>query len=130
MSEIFQTVGRRKESIARVRLKESEEPKFFINGKKYENYFDRLDHVNTILASLKLTNYENKFDIKVNVKGGGITGQADAVKLALARAIVKYDNTKRDVLKKSGCLRSDARKVERKKYGQPKARKRFQYSKR
>ena len=130
MSEIFQTVGRRKESIARVRLKESEEPKFIINGKEHKKYFDRLDHVNTILESLKLTDFVNKFDIKVNVKGGGVTGQADAVKLALARAIVKYDSTKRDILKKSGCLRSDSRKVERKKYGQPKARKRFQYSKR
>ncbi|HOK41026.1 MAG TPA: 30S ribosomal protein S9 [bacterium] len=130
MSEIFQTVGRRKEAVANVRIKVSNEPKFIINKKSYEKYFDRLEHINSILEPLKLTNLENHFDIKVRVKGGGKTGQADAIKLALSRAIIKYDSTKRDILKKNRCLTSDARKVERKKYGQAKARKRFQYSKR
>lgn len=130
MSDFFQTVGRRKESVARIRIKESDKPKFIINGKQDNIYFGRLDHINTIYEALKLANLEDKFDIKVTVKGGGITGQAGAIKLAIARAIVKFDSTKRDVLKRSGCLTSDSRKVERKKYGQPKARKSFQYSKR
>lgn len=130
MADIFQSVGRRKEAVARTRIKESEDPKFIVNGRDINLYFERPYNLNSALEPLKLTGLENRLDIKVNVRGGGKTGQADAVKLSLSRCIIKLDNTKREVLKKAGCLTSDSRKVERKKYGLAKARKRFQYSKR
>lgn len=131
MSEAIQTVGRRKESIARVRLKSSDKNgQILINGKKLNVYLDRLEHINTVLEPIKLSGLENTLDLKINVKGGGKTGQAGAIMLAIARAIVKYDESKKAALRKNGCLTSDSRKVERKKYGLAKARKRFQYSKR
>lgn len=131
MSEAILTVGRRKEAVARVRLKESDDSgKIVINGRELDKYMDRLEHINTVLEPLKISGLENSLDLKIYVKGGGKTGQSGAIKLAIARAIVKFDETKKANLRKGGCLTSDARKVERKKYGLAKARKRFQYSKR
>jgi small subunit ribosomal protein S9 len=130
MSDAILTVGRRKEAVARVRLKAADTGKILIKGRKLEDYMDRLEHINSVLEPLKISGLENKLDLKINVKGGGKTGQAGAIKLAIARAIIKYDETHKAALRKNGCLTSDSRKVERKKYGLAKARKKFQYSKR
>ena len=125
----FQATGRRKTSVARVRLLPGS-GKIVVNGRPFENYF-LLDTLRmTAAAPLTKTETAAKFDVVINVSGGGPTGQAGAVRLGIARALLIYDINLRPVLKADGFLSRDARMKERKKYGQPGARKRFQFSKR
>jgi small subunit ribosomal protein S9 len=124
-----QTVGRRKEAVARVTLRPGS-GEWDINGREASAYFVILRHRQTIEAPLKATDSDGIYDILVRVRGGGLTGQADAVQLALARALVDVDEEFRPALRARGYLTRDARVVERKKPGRPKARKRFQFSKR
>ena len=125
----FQATGRRKTSVARVRLLPGS-GKIVVNGRPFENYF-LLDTLRmTAAAPLTKTETAAKFDVVINVSGGGPTGQAGAVRLGIARALLIYDIKLRPVLKADGFLSRDARMKERKKYGQPGARKRFQFSKR
>jgi small subunit ribosomal protein S9 len=121
--------GRRKSSVARVILSKGT-GKIIINKKKIEEYFPREVHRLVIMQPLELTNLTNKFDISVNVFGGGPTGQAGAVRLGIARALQRSDEKLRPALKKAGFLTRDSREVERKKYGRAGARRRFQFSKR
>ena len=127
--EIFNATGRRKAAIARVYLTEGE-GNITINGKDFKEYFplDMLQYL--VTQPLKELDVENKYNIKVRLHGGGIKGQAEALRLGISRALIKVDPEARPVLKKAGFLTRDARVVERKKYGQPKARKHFQFSKR
>ncbi len=127
--KVYMGVGRRKESVAIVRIKDGV-GKIVINGKNIDEYFKRESYLRTIKLPLSLTSTENSFDITIKAVGGGTTGQTDAIKLALSRALVQANPKWRTILKKEGLLKRDPRKVERKKYGQPKARKRFQFSKR
>jgi len=121
--------GRRKTSIARVFLRQGE-GKIVINGKELDNYFGSKEQCFAVRQPLSVTDTLNKFDVLVNVKGGGVTGQAEACRHGLSRALVAYDQTNISVLKANGFLTRDPRMVERKKYGQRKARRRFQFSKR
>ncbi len=125
----IQTVGRRKSAVARVLLRPGK-GEWSVNGRPLAEYFPRKAHQIRIEEPLKVTDLEGRFDIRVRVRGGGLTGQADAVRLGLARAIVAYDEDQRPVLRAKGMLTRDPRRVERKKPGRPKARKRFQFSKR
>lgn len=122
-------VGRRKTSVARVYLRPGK-GKWMINGRSVDDYFPRKIHAQSCLRPLEVVKGEDAYDVVVNVRGGGITGQAEAIQLGVARALVKADEEQRGVLKTAGMLTRDPRMVERKKYGQPKARKRFQFSKR
>ncbi len=122
-------IGRRKTSTARLYIKPGS-GEFLVNRKKLEDYFNSIAHVNVATNPLRIAEMEGKYDIKVTVSGGGITGQAGAIRLALARALDDLNEGLRPVLKSHGLLTRDDRMVERKKYGQPKARKRFQFSKR
>ncbi len=125
----FLGTGRRKTSVARVRLLPGS-GKITVNGRPFENYF-LLDTLRSLaIAPLARTEATSKFDVQVNVKGGGPTGQAGAVRHGIARALLSSDANLRPVLKADGFLTRDARMKERKKYGQPGARKRFQFSKR
>ncbi len=125
----FSATGRRKEAVARVSIVPGKGI-FTINGKPYEDYLMRETLVNHAKAPLVLMELEGKLDIECRTRGGGIAGQAGAVRLAISRAILAMDEENRKTLRSNGFLTRDARMVERKKYGQPKARKRFQYSKR
>ncbi|GAB6161542.1 30S ribosomal protein S9 [Desulfothermus naphthae] len=127
--DFFYGTGKRKSAIARTRLYPGT-GKIEVNGRPVEEYFPRETLRMIITQPLKLLNLEGKFDIKVNVKGGGISGQADAIKHGISRALLEYDPELRKPLKAAGFLTRDARVKERKKYGQPKARKKFQFSKR
>ena len=131
MSEIaaYQGTGKRKTSVARVTLRPGDGTTWF-NGRTIEEYFPRAVHRQTLLAPLKVAELEGRYDIRVRVHGGGPSGQAGAVRHGIARALVELDPELRVPLKRAGFLTRDARKKERKKYGQPGARKRFQYSKR
>jgi small subunit ribosomal protein S9 len=122
-------VGRRKTSVARVFLKEGS-GKITVNDVSPVEYFKKESLLKNVYIPLKLADLEGRFDIKVQVDGGGVSGQLDAIKLGIARAILKYDASLRPNLKKEGLLTRDSRMVERKKAGRPKARKRFQFSKR
>jgi small subunit ribosomal protein S9 len=122
-------VGRRKTSVARVILKNGS-GKIEVNGKEFEQFFPQLLSREDILLPLKVTETEGKYDVHVNVNGGGTTGQAQAVRLGIARALIEINPDFRNKLKVEGLLTRDPRMVERKKYGRPKARKRFQFSKR
>lgn len=122
-------VGRRKTSVARVILK-SGSGNVKINGSEFENVFPQLIDRDDILAPFKVTETSGKYDAFITVKGGGTTGQAQAIRLGIARALVDIDADNRPKLKVEGFLTRDPRMVERKKYGRPKARKRFQFSKR
>ncbi len=122
-------VGRRKTSVARVILK-SGNGKITVNDKEFEHFFPQLLSREDILMPLKVTETEGKYDVHINVKGGGTTGQAQSVRLGIARALIEINPEFRPKLKVEGLLTRDPRRVERKKYGQPKARKRFQFSKR
>ena len=122
-------VGRRKTSVARVILK-SGNGKVVVNGKSLDKFFPQAIAQDDILLPLRLTETEGSYDISANVVGGGTTGQAQAVRLGIARALVSIDEGYRAKLKPLGLLTRDPRMVERKKYGRPKARKRFQFSKR
>ena len=125
----IQTVGRRKRAVARVTLKPGK-GEWWINSRSLEDYFPRPTHQQRIGEPLKAAEMDGQFDIRVRVRGGGQTGQADAVRMGLARALVVHDEDLRPVMRTGGFLTRDARKVERKKPGRPKARKRFQFSKR
>ena len=125
----YSATGRRKTAVARVRLRPGS-GKWLVNRRDLHEYFPGEALVNYIAQPLKLTNTTEKFDILAKLSGGGITGQAGALRHALARALSIADGSLREVLKNSGCLTRDARMKERKKPGQPGARKRFQFSKR
>jgi len=125
----FIGTGRRKTAVARVRLA-SGSGKIVINGRPFENYFPAETHRTLATRPLSATEMAAKYDVRVSVEGGGPNGQAGAVLLGIARALLEADATLRPVLKNAGCLTRDPRMRERKKYGQPGARKRFQYSKR
>jgi small subunit ribosomal protein S9 len=127
--ELAAGTGRRKTAVARVRLV-SGSGKWIVNDKAIENYIHS-DALRQYLAQpLLLTGLTEKYDVVVSAKGGGISGQSGAIRHGLARALIAADATLRDVLKKAGCLTRDSRMKERKKPGQPGARKRFQFSKR
>ncbi len=121
--------GRRKTSIARVRLS-SGSGKITINGRPMENFFGIEDLRIMVMQPLARTDTANKYDVKINVEGGGPTGQAGAIRQGISRALLKADVNFRPILKAEGFLTRDSRMKERKKYGQPGARKRFQFSKR
>ncbi len=122
-------VGRRKNAVARIFLRTGS-GKITINDRVFENYFPIKFHRDDVLLPFILTDTTGKFDVYVNVKGGGISGQSEAIRLAISRALLFVSGENRPALKSAGLLRRDPRMVERKKYGQPKARKRFQFSKR
>ncbi len=122
-------IGRRKTSIARVYLT-SGKGEWLVNGRPLAEYFTRLTHVQLCEQPFVVTETLGQYNVKANVTGGGLSGQAGAVRLAVARALVAVDENRRSILKKMGLLTRDPRMVERKKYGHPKARKRFQFSKR
>ena len=122
-------VGRRKTSVARVILRNGN-GKIIVNGKEFETAFPQLLSREDILNPLKVTETNGNYDVIINVQGGGTTGQAQAIRLGIARALVEINPEHRAALKKEGFLTRDPRMVERKKYGRPKARKRFQFSKR
>jgi small subunit ribosomal protein S9 len=121
--------GRRKTSVARVRMAEGT-GKILVNGRAFENYFPVEQQRNDAGAPLVASNAREKWDVWVNVMGGGPTGQSGAVSLGLARALRKAEPTLDELLRGGGFLTRDSRMVERKKYGQRKARRRFQFSKR
>ncbi len=128
--EQFWGTGRRKTSVARVRIIPGGEGDIIINKKPIEEYFDRSDHVQAAKRPIEHVEKIGEYAIRVNVKGGGNTGQAGAISHGLARALVKADESLKPSLKKAGFLTRDSRMVERKKYGQKGARARFQFSKR
>jgi small subunit ribosomal protein S9 len=125
----FLGTGRRKTSVARIRMAVGS-GKIVVNGRAMENYFPTDTLRIQALQPLTLTESLNKYDVRVNVFGGGVMGQAGAVRHGIARALLKADANLRPTLKAEGLLTRDPRMKERKKYGQPGARKRFQYSKR
>jgi small subunit ribosomal protein S9 len=125
----FVSVGRRKTAIARVRLT-SGTGKIVVNGRAFEDYFKTQALQNTVLSPFEVVKQLNQFDVKVNADGGGLHGQAGALRLAVSRALIETNPELRAVLKAEGFLRRDPRMKERKKPGQPGARKRFQFSKR
>lgn len=131
MTEVsyYCTVGRRKTAIARVRMALGK-GEITVNRQVISNYFPNENLVKTVQRPLKLTNNDKKFDISAILNGGGLSGQAGAMSLGIARALIKINPELRPTLKKAGLLRRDPRQKERKKYGQPGARKRFQFSKR
>lgn len=141
--DIIHTIGRRKSAVARIYLTEGDgmiqvlqnsktakKRKQKIKKINYKEYFFYSTFISQISNILLLTNSENKFNILIKVKGGGINGQVEAVKLAICRALCLLDANNRSLLKPKGLLTRDSRQVERKKFGQKKARKQFQFSKR
>jgi small subunit ribosomal protein S9 len=127
--ESVNAIGRRKAAIARVYLKEGN-GKIVINSREFKSYFTTPQLQYTVLQPLTTIQAESKFDILVNLDGGGVKGQAEALRLAISRALLKVSPEVRPTLKSNGFLTRDPREVERKKPGQKKARKRFQFSKR
>lgn len=127
--QYFSATGRRKESTARVRLSLGT-GKRISNNIPMSQYLRRKTLEMIVEQPFKIANLSSKLDLNITVKGGGLSGQAGAIRHAIARAFIKYDSSLRDSFKKEGFLTRDSRMVERKKTGQPKARKRFQFSKR
>jgi small subunit ribosomal protein S9 len=127
--EIINAVGRRKAAIARVYLKKGT-GNITINGKDYKDFFPQAHIQGKVLEAINEVEVQGLYDFSVNVKGGGIKGQADAIRMGMARTLVKLNEEFRSPLKAKKYLTRDARVVERKKYGKPKARKSFQFSKR
>jgi small subunit ribosomal protein S9 len=125
----FIATGRRKTSVARIRMTPGS-GKIDINGKSFEDYFPTVPLQNTVLQPLQVVKLANSYDLSINTTGGGATGQAGAARLAISRALLLVDANLRGTLKAEGLLRRDPRMKERKKSGQPGARKRFQFSKR
>lgn len=125
----IQTVGRRKEAVARVVLRPGS-GEWEVNDRPLEAYFSILRHREVVAEPLKVTESEGVYDVQVRARGGGLSGQADAIQLGVARALVELDEDHRDALRNHDLLTRDPRVVERKKPGQPKARKKFQFSKR
>lgn len=128
--EQYWGTGRRKTSVARVRVIPGGSGQFVVNKKPIEAYFDRADLIQLAKQPTELTEKSSAYDVFVNARGGGISGQAGAILHGLARALVKADESLKPALKKAGFLTRDSRMVERKKYGQKGARARFQFSKR
>ena len=129
-TEEFLGTGRRKTAVARVRLTSEGSGKVTVNGRAVENYFTVENQRTIAVQPLETVEMNEKADVRVRVSGGGIAGQAGAVRLGIARALEKYNGELRQALKDAGHLSRDPRKKERKKPGQPGARKHFQYSKR
>jgi len=129
MSHTHIAVGRRKTSVARVVLRPGSGT-FTINNRTLEQYFPGELMQNEVLSPLKVTDTHGKYDVLANVDGGGLHGQAGALKLSISRALIRINEDFRAVLRTNGMVTRDPRMVERKKYGQRKARKRFQFSKR
>ena len=127
--EVVNTIGRRKSAVARIYLKEGS-GQITINGKDQKEYFTLEQWLFKLNQPFALTDQEGKFDVTVNVKGGGFTGQVEAIRLGISRALVQLDEESKPALKKEGLMTRDPRMVERKKPGQKKARKKFQFSKR
>lgn len=127
--EVINTIGRRKAAVARIYLKQGE-GRIQVNGKKYGDYFPQQHIQKKLEEPFTVLELENGYDIKVNVSGGGIKGQAEAIRLAISRALITINEEYRKPLKEATLLTRDSRVVERKKYGKPKARKSFQFSKR
>ena len=122
-------LGRRKTAVARIYVKEGQ-GNITVNDRDYKNYFPTAILQYQIIEPFQVTNNIGKYDVKVNLDGGGITGQAEALSHAISRALCKISEEHRPALKAKGLMRRDPRMVERKKFGQKKARKRFQFSKR
>lgn len=127
--DTINATGRRKSAIARIYLKDGK-GNITVNKKKFEDYFTITEYKHQIKRPLTLLEAEGKYDIIVNVKGGGIKGQAEALRLAISKAMIIINPDDKSALKKEGFITRDSRVVERKKPGQPKARKKFQFSKR
>ena len=127
--EVIHKIGRRKTAVARVYLKEGS-GKISVNKKDMNEYFTTAPLQYKVNQPLTMTSNEDKYDVSVNVYGGGITGQAEAVRLAISRAVCELDEENRSILKPEGLLTRDPRMVERKKFGQKKTRKKSQFSKR
>jgi small subunit ribosomal protein S9 len=125
----YYATGKRKSAIARVYMKTGS-GNIVVNKRNYDEYFTRPSLKMVIKQPLEITGKNDQFDLYVNVTGGGVAGQAGAVKHGISKALLEYDAELRPILKKAGFLTRDARVKERKKYGQPGARKRFQFSKR
>lgn len=122
-------VGRRKSSVARVYVQRGK-GEWRINGRSLSDYFPREAYQSVVEKPFQVTGTQGEYDVLVTVRGGGLTGQAGAIQLGVARALLVEDEDRRAALRTEGMLTRDPRRVERKKYGQPKARKRFQFSKR
>tara|TARA_R110002096_G_scaffold332034_2_gene526080 strand:+ start:61 stop:450 length:390 start_codon:yes stop_codon:yes gene_type:complete len=129
MSDTFSATGRRKTSTARVTLTPGS-GSITINNRPFDEYFGTLTLQNRILHPFLVADAANQYDVTVNARGGGVTGQIGAIQLGIARALLKTNEELRDTLRESDLLTRDSRKKERKKPGQPGARKRFQFSKR
>lgn len=128
--KVFSATGRRKTSVAQVRLLSPGSGKITINKRSFEEYFPVAINRQEAIKALALTSFDGKFDVSVTVRGGGLSGQTGAMQLGIARALVSFDEELRPQLRHGGLMTRDPRMVERKKYGQKKARKRFQFSKR
>lgn len=126
---VYQGTGRRKSSIARVSITPGKGV-IQVNGQNFNDYLCRKSLATVVAQPLEAVDALKTYDITINVHGGGLTGQAGAIRLGIARALITADSGHRSILKSAGFLTRDSRKVERKKYGQPGARKRFQFSKR
>jgi small subunit ribosomal protein S9 len=129
MAEYTNTSGRRKTAVARVYLSEGDGT-YTINGKDYKQYFPTLMLQYRVEQAFKLTGNEGKYSVKANIDGGGITGQAEALRLGISKALIEINPEWKTLLKAEGLTTRDPRMVERKKFGQRKARRRFQFSKR
>jgi small subunit ribosomal protein S9 len=127
--EVIHKIGRRKTAVARVYVKAGNGT-ITVNKRTFDNYFTTPTLQYKVMQPMSMTNNAEAFDVTVNVYGGGVTGQAEAVRMAIARAMCEVDAENRAILKPEGLLTRDPRMVERKKFGQKKARKRFQFSKR
>jgi len=127
--EVINAIGRRKAAVARVYLKDGK-GKITVNGRDFKEYFGTEPLQYVVTQPLLLVNAADKYDIVVNLEGGGVKGQAEALRLGITRALVQADEENKKPLKANGFLTRDSREVERKKPGRPKARKRFQFSKR
>ena len=126
---IYKAIGRRKDSVARVNMSPGK-GEILINGRPFKDYLCRETLAIVVTQPLDLLDQRNSYDIKINVNGGGTSGQASAIRLGISRALNEVSSDFRPALKQAGFLTRDAREVERKKYGQPGARKKFQFSKR
>lgn len=126
---MINAIGRRKTAVARVYLMKGE-GNITVNGKDYREYFPQMHVQHNVTDPFKVVEVDNIYDLKINVRGGGFKGQAEAVRMGLSRALVKLNEEFKKPLKDKKFLTRDSRAVERKKYGRPKARKRFQFSKR
>ena len=127
--EVVHTIGRRKTSVARIYLSKGKD-NVTVNGKDYKEYFPTTTQQYKVMQPFNLTNNAGKYDVSVNVYGGGTTGQVEAIRLAISRALCQISEDNKPALKGEGLLTRDPRMVERKKFGQKKARKEFQFSKR